>query len=102
MSSQTVVLPVRVQRASEGRRAELQLRGVFGPTVRATLKPLLPSVVVSAGLAPANDELQALPALLSAVLAQPGDPGAGALVESSYAYLAGQGLFSDPAAASVA
>lgn len=82
----------RLQQAPLGSRAELFLTGVVGAGARATLRALLPSVLVEGAVAAANDTLGVMPAVL-------GDDTAGLLAAAAHPYLAGQGLFSDPQAA---
>jgi hypothetical protein len=90
----------RQQRPALAARSELLATGVFGRSVRAALRPLLPCVVVDKCITAANDERGVLPALVRSLLDEPtADAGAHDLAEAAPAYLAGQGLFSDPAAA---
>jgi DNA polymerase, archaea type len=95
-----IVAPApRLQRPIDSARSDLRLRGVVGASARATMQPLLPSVVAEGGLHAANDDLAVLPRLLRALLTpesgEPGDAYA-ALAQGSFAYLAGQSLLSDP------
>jgi DNA polymerase, archaea type len=92
----------RLQQAALGPRSELLLTGVVRPGARARLRPLLPCVLVDNAVAAANDALGAMPALLAELLPDSGDSGNDGtrlLAEAAHAYLAGQGLFSDPQAA---
>jgi hypothetical protein len=92
----------RMQRPALEPRAELFVSGVFGPAARAAVRPLLPCVVAQRGVAAANDDLGIMPSLVSQLLAGRADASSDALAAAGHAYLAGQGLFSDPRAATEA
>jgi DNA polymerase, archaea type len=77
------------------------VRGVIGSAACAELKPLLPCVLATHGLHAATDSLGAMPHFLGAALSDD-LPGGHLLAEASFPYLAGQGLFSDPEAATEA
>jgi DNA polymerase, archaea type len=80
-------------------RAESLLTGVVGAGTRARLPSLVPSVIVERALCAANDDLCVMPSLLRGMRGAVGDRSAAMLEEAATRYLAGQGLFSDPAAA---
>jgi hypothetical protein len=80
-------------------RSELLLTGVFGAAVRVVVRPLLPQVVARNAIAAANDELSVMPRLVGQLLETASDESARILGAAGHAYLAGQGLFSDPVAA---
>lgn len=84
----------RAQRAAMP-AAEVFVRGVLGPTVRASARPLLPRILSAQPALAANDDLGAMQTMLRAGLNEP-LPGSELLVQSTYPYLASQGLFSDP------
>jgi DNA polymerase I len=90
----------RIQRATAGGRSELLYTGVFGHSVRAVLRDLLPSLLAQNGIAAANDVQHVLPRLVAELLGQPEIDGATELTGAAQGYLAAQGLFSDPGAAS--
>jgi DNA polymerase, archaea type len=102
-AGQAIAAPTpRLQQAALGPRAELFVTGVVGPGARVTVRPLLPCVLVDNAVAAANDALGVMPAVLGELLGDPGhsaDPSAQLLAAAAPAYLAGQGLFSDPQAA---
>jgi DNA polymerase elongation subunit (family B) len=56
-------------------------------------------VLADRSIAAANDDLGVMPELVGALLADAQSEGARVLASAAYAYLAGQGLFSDPQAA---
>jgi DNA polymerase, archaea type len=89
----------RLQRPTLGPRTEMLWTGVFGTSVRAVMRSLLPCVVADNGVAAMNDDRRVMPLLVREALA---DEPARALdlASAAHAYLAGQGLFSDPGAAS--
>lgn len=93
----------RLLRAASAPRAELFLTGVVGASARAAVRPLLPRVVSGNAIAAANDDLGVLPRLVER-LVQDADnnnnESAQVLAAAAHGYLAGQGLFSDPQAAS--
>lgn len=89
----------RLQRPSAEPRSELFLTGVLGPSGRAVVRQLLPSVLAGNALAPANDDLGVLPRLVERLLADPDNDSAPVLTGEAHTYLAGQNLFSDPEAA---
>jgi hypothetical protein len=91
-----------MQRPDLDSRAELLVSGVVAAAARAVVRPLLPCVVAQASIAAANDQLRILPNLLGQLLEGHPAAGAEALAAASHAYLAGQGLFSDPRAATEA
>ncbi|HET6316563.1 MAG TPA: hypothetical protein VFG86_08905, partial [Chloroflexota bacterium] len=76
--------------------AGLRLRGVVGSSARATLVPLLPSVIAEHELAAANDDLGAMPRMLGALLMSGQGEASRELAQASFGYLAGQSLLSDP------
>lgn len=88
----------RLQRPADEPRSELFLTGVLGASARATLRPLLQCVLAREELSAANDDLRVLPRLVARLLSDGGgeSDSAQALAAASGAYLAGQGLFSDP------
>jgi DNA polymerase I len=92
----------RMRPAAGESRSELLLSGLVGAAARAVVRPLLPRVVANAGIAAANDDLGLMPSLVAELLDGPGQASAEVLAAASPAYLAGQGLFSDPAAATEA
>jgi hypothetical protein len=92
----------RLLRAASGPRAELFLTGVVGPSARAAVRPLLPCVVSGNAIAAANDDLRVLPRLVKSLVQDAGNESAQVLAAAAHSYLAGQGLFSDPQAASEA
>src|SRR5207302_8977025 len=79
-------------------RAELFFSGVFGSAARAEVRPLLPCILAGNAIAAANDELRVMPRLVDELLADTSDLSAQALATAAPAYLADQGLFSDPQA----
>jgi DNA polymerase I len=87
------------QQAALGPSSELFLTGVVGAGVRAIARPLLPCVLVDNAVAASNDALGVMPALLGELLRHSSDEGTHLLAAAAHAYLAGQGLFSDPQAA---
>ena len=89
----------RFQAATQGSRSELLVSGVVGPSARASLRLLLPCVLVAGGVAPANDPLGSLPLLLGDVLRGPREESTAPLAAAAHPYLSGPGLFSDPQAA---
>ena len=89
----------RLQHAALGPRSELFLTGVVGAAARATVRPLLPCVLVDNAVAAANDALGVMPTLLGELLRDSGDESTQLLAAAAHPYLAGQGLFSDPQAA---
>jgi DNA polymerase, archaea type len=89
----------RLQRPASGLRPELGMKGVVAHAARADMRPLLPRVLATASLHAANDELALQPWLVEALL-EMDTSGARALAEAAPRQLAGQGLFSDPQAAS--
>jgi DNA polymerase, archaea type len=92
----------RLQRPNAGPRSEVFLTGVVGSSARAVARQLLPSVIASNAIAPANDELALLPRLVEHLLDDRHSDSAQLLVGGAHAYLAGQNLFSDPEAADAA
>ncbi|MBV9545042.1 MAG: ribonuclease H-like domain-containing protein [Chloroflexi bacterium] len=84
---------------TSGLRAELCMKGVVGRAARAAVRPLLPRVLAAESIHPFNDVLELQPRLVEAVL-DLDTPGAQAIADAGPRYLAGQGLFSDPEAAS--
>jgi hypothetical protein len=60
---------------------------------------LLPRVVAQTGIAAANDELGVMPGLVSQLLDGPANASTQVLAAAGHPYLAGQGLFADPLAA---
>jgi len=89
----------RLQQAPGGPRSELFVTGVVGAGARASLRPLLPCVLVDNAVAAGNDTLRVMPALLDDVLRASSDASAQVLGAAAHAYLGGNGLFSDPQAA---
>jgi DNA polymerase elongation subunit (family B) len=89
----------RLQRPTLGPRSDLFVKGVLGPSVRAVVRYLLPSVISDRAIAPANDPLTVLPRLVTELLSAAEADGARQLAAASHAYLASPGLFSDPQAA---
>jgi uncharacterized protein YprB with RNaseH-like and TPR domain len=89
----------RQQRATSTPRSELFISGVLGRSVRATLSPLLPSVLADGAIAAANDDLRVMPHALRRLLDEADDPAAQHLAAAAPTYLASPGLFSDPHAA---
>jgi len=90
----------RLLRAASGPRAELFLTGVVGASARAAVRPLLPCVLSGNAIAAANDDLGVLPRLVKRLVQDAGnDESAQVLAAAAHGYLAGQGLFSDPQAA---
>jgi DNA polymerase, archaea type len=92
----------RLQRPALEPRSELFLSGVVGAAARAVVRPLLPCVVAQNGIAAANDDLGIMPGVVSQLLDGPTDGSSEVLAATGHAYLAGQGLFSDPGAATEA
>jgi DNA polymerase, archaea type len=82
----------RLQRPTVAARSELLWTGVFGASMRAIVRSLLPCVIAESGIAASNDERRLLPRVVSTVPAE--------MAAAAYGYIAGQGLFSDPSAAS--
>jgi len=96
-----IVAPApRLQRPVDAVRSDLRLRGVVGTSARATMQPLLPCVLADGGLRAANDDLDAMPRVLSALLTAEGSEASATLGQASFPYLAGQSLLSDPRCAS--
>jgi DNA polymerase elongation subunit (family B) len=77
----------------------LFVSGVVGAAARAVVRPLLPCVLATAGIAAANDDLGLMPRLVGQLLDGSAQASSEVLVAAGHAYLAGQGLFSDPASA---
>lgn len=82
--------------------SELFVTGVVGAAARAVVRPLLPCVVAQTAIAGANDDLGIMPGLVSQLLARTADRSSELLAAAGHAYLAGQGMFSDPVAAAQA
>ncbi len=93
---------LRLQRAAPEPRSELFLTGVVGSAARAVVRPLLPRVVANSGIAAANDDLGLMPSLVGQLLDGPAQASSEVLAAAGHAYLAGQGLFSDPGSATQA
>jgi hypothetical protein len=72
---------------------------VVGASVRAEVRPLLSSVLANNAIGAANDDMGVMPELMGTLLKSPDDESARFLADSGHPYLAGQGLFSDPQAA---
>jgi hypothetical protein len=89
----------RLQRPGLTLLSELFIKGVVGRSVRADVHSLLPSVLASESIVPPNDDLGVLPRLVARLLRQPDHEGARLLAAAAPVYLASQGLFSDPGAA---
>ena len=94
----------RLQRPTLTTRSELFVRGVVGPAAQVAVRPLLPTVLVTEGIGPANDDLGVMDGLLRQLLDEdgPAQDGARVLAAAAHTYLSAQGLFSDPVAASEA
>jgi DNA polymerase I len=92
----------RLQRPAIEPRSELLLTGVVAAAVQGQIRPLLPRIVSGNAIAAANDDLAAMPTLIAQLIELPPDESAQALAAAGHAYLADQGLFSDPQAASSA
>jgi DNA polymerase elongation subunit (family B) len=88
-----------LQRPAIEPRSELLMTGVFGAAVQAVIRPLLPRVLGGNAIAAANDDLEVMPILVAQLLGRAHDASAQVLAAAGHAYLAGQGLFSDPQAA---
>ena len=89
----------RLQRAGGPARSELFMSGLLGRSVRAVARPLLPCVLVDRAIAAANDDLRLMPRLLERLVSAEEEPSAQRLASAAHAYLASQGLFGDPQAA---
>jgi hypothetical protein len=89
----------RLQRPAIEQRSELLQTGVVQAAVQGVIRPLLPRVVAGNAIAAANDDLGAMPRLIVQLLELAPDESAQVLASTGHAYLAGQGLFSDPQAA---
>ena len=89
----------RLLRSASALRGEIFLTGVVGSSARVAARPLLPCVVASRAIAAANDDLRVLPRLVKRLVEDPHDESAQLLAGAAHTYLAGQGLFSDPQAA---
>jgi DNA polymerase, archaea type len=89
----------RVQQPVVETSSELFLTGVVGASAQLTLRPLLPCIVVENGIAAVNDSLGSMPRLTAQLLRAADDEAALVLATAGPSYLAGQGLFSDPHAA---
>jgi DNA polymerase I len=92
----------RLQRPALEPRSELLLTGVVAAAVQGQIRPLLPRVVSGNAIAAANDDLAVMPTLIAQLIELAPDESARALAAAGHAYLADQGLFSDPQAASSA
>jgi len=102
-AGQAIVAPVpRMQRPALEPRSELFLSGVVGTAARAIVRPLLPRVVAQNSAAAANDRLAVMPRVVAELLNGPSDASSDVLTAAAHAYLSGQGVFSDPHAATAA
>lgn len=89
----------RLQRVGSSLRSEQFVTGVLGRSVRAIVRPLLPSVLAENSIAAANDDLAHMPRMLRLLLGRADDEAAQQLAAAAPAYLASPGLFGDPHAA---
>jgi DNA polymerase, archaea type len=95
-----VVAPTpRLQRTGAAARSELFAAGVVGPSTRAVVRPLLPSVLADRSIGAANDDLRVMPRVLRQLLNNSDDPAAMQLAAAAPTYLASPYLFADPQAA---
>jgi DNA polymerase, archaea type len=100
---QAIAAPMpRQQRAADGPAADLRIRGVVANAARARFERLLPCVIADDRIRAANDDLSAMPGLLRYIAADDQPETAAVLAQTSFAYLAGHSLFSDPDAANTA
>ena len=98
--ARAIVTPTpRLLRPASALRGEVFLTGVVGSSARVAVRPLLPCVVAGQAISAANDDLAVLPRLVKSLVKDPHDEGAQLLAAAAHSYLAGQGLFSDPQAA---
>jgi DNA polymerase, archaea type len=98
--ARAIVAPTpRLLRPASAVRGEIFLTGVVGSSARAAVRPLLPCVVAERAIAAANDDLGVLPRLVRSLVVDGHDQSAQLLAGAAHRYLAGQGLFSDPQAA---
>lgn len=92
----------RISRTSASSRSELFVKGVIGKAVRVEVQTLLPRVIADRSIAAPNDDLGVMPVLVGGLLEERPGSGAQLLAAAAQPYLGGQGLFSDPQAASEA